>query len=197
MPKRRSWNASQDHAPAAPASAAQATAREDLLDNGSDLLFRQFLHDAFSIGAQLQMVREVFGSIIGLSGPQYQMLIVVAQLQDTGQEVTVNALAHRLHVTGPFVTAETNKLKKMGRLTKTQGAADRRSVLLAITDAGRADLQRLAPILRAVNNEIFRDLSRADYERLRPIFSKLVVALEDARLLAETLRRKAITEAAA
>lgn len=166
------------------------TIREDLLDEGSDWLFRQFLHDAFSIGAQLEIVRETFGAIIGLSGPQYQMLIVIAHLQDDGQAVTVNALAARLHVSGTFVTAETNKLRKMGRLEKTPSETDRRSVLLSITAKGRADLARLAPILLTVNNEIFRDVSRAEYETMRRVFASLVQSLDDARLLAETLRRK-------
>lgn len=179
----------------APAS-VYAITREELLEGSSDLLFRQFLHDAFSIGAQLQMVREIFGSIIGLSGPQYQMMIDIALLQDAGQEVTVNLLASRLHVTGPFITAQTNHLRKTGRITKTPSIMDRRNVLLAITDAGLADLQRLAPILRAVNTEIFRDLTKEDYERLRRIFSQLVAALEDARLLAESLRRRATIDPA-
>ena len=52
--------------------------RPELLDGGSDQIFRQFVHDALAFSARLLAVRDGYGKAIGISGPQYTLLISIA-----------------------------------------------------------------------------------------------------------------------
>jgi DNA-binding MarR family transcriptional regulator len=162
--------------------------RPSLLEDGSDDAFRQLLQDMLSVTARLQGIRDMFGTIAGVSGPQYSMMIAISHQEKLGVPVTVSGLAGHLHVSGPFITAEAKKLEKAGLLAKTPNPTDRRSVFLTLTDRGNALIDGIRPIVRAGNDEIFRDISASDFKVLRQVMAALVPRLDDA--LALTQRRK-------
>ena len=59
----------------------------------------------------LEVARDYFGRRINLSGPQYHLLMTVAQLQGaTG--VSVGSVAQAMHVSSSFITSETGKLSE-------------------------------------------------------------------------------------
>ena len=43
--------------------------RPELLSDGSDIVFRQFVHDALAFAARLLAVRDGYGKVMGISGP--------------------------------------------------------------------------------------------------------------------------------
>ena len=65
-----------------------------LLDRGSDKRFRQLVYDLLTLSVRMEMVREHLGRQMGITGPQYCVLVAVAHLQGEAG-VSVGALAKR------------------------------------------------------------------------------------------------------
>ena len=171
-------------------SSDASTSLRDLLDDGSDYRFRALIQDLFGLSARLERVREQFAAMAGVSGPQYSMMIAIARLAGDGGGVTVGELARHLHVSGTFATAESKKLEAVGYLARVANPADRRSVLLRLTAAGRALMDDLLPVVRAVNDELFRGMGRGEFEIVSREVAALVESCGDALLVAESYRRK-------
>lgn len=158
--------------------------RPQLMVDGSDIAFRQFVHDTLAFSARLQAVRGQLGAVIGLSGTQYTVLIAIAHLSGNDQKVGVNQVAEHLHFSGAFITIEINKLVASGLVEKDTDEHDRRRVILTITPKARALLNELAPVQRPVNDMLFRAMSAADFERTRKLMTDMVQAADEAiRLL--------------
>ena len=125
-----------------------------LLDRGSDRQFRGLVQDLLTVARRLEMARDYFGRLINVTGPQYHLLMTVAQLQGA-LGVSVGTVAQTMHVSSAFVTSETGKLSVLGLLRKRPNPEDRRGALLSLTQAGRMKMDRLIPEIRAVNDLFF------------------------------------------
>lgn len=156
--------------------------RSALLKNGEDHELRQLLYEVTALSARIEAMRAQFSKRLGISSPQYSILLYVAQNQ--GQDgLTLTAIAEALHVSGPHVTKESKALVEMGLLQKRPNPADGRSSLLQSTKKSDHAIAELAPILRAVNDSLFQSLST---ER----FTELVSSVHDTLLDADrTLAR--------
>jgi len=153
--------------------AAQTVNAPQFLSDGTDILFRQFVHDALAFASRLQAVRDGFARLIGLTGVQYTILISIYHLEFE-QRVGVNTVAEHLHLSGTFVTTETNKLEARGLVTKTRDADDRRRINLRTTEGARDRLSRLASVQSHVNDVHFGPLTAEDFELMRYIMPDLV-----------------------
>jgi DNA-binding MarR family transcriptional regulator len=111
------------------------------------------------------MARDYFGHLINVTGPQYHLLMAVAQLQGA-LGVSVGTVAHAMHVSSAFVTAETGKLSAVGLLRKIPNPQDRRGALLSLTHAGQLKMDRLVPEIRAVNDLFFGKLDARSFSQL-------------------------------
>jgi DNA-binding MarR family transcriptional regulator len=107
------------------------------LVDGSDAEFRRLANGLLPFAARLLSIRDGFGSIVGLTGVQYSLARSIAHLS-MHDDVTVNQLAEHLHLhlSGAFVTVETNKLKKLGLIDKNVNPDDKRKMRLTMTAAG-------------------------------------------------------------
>ena len=146
--------------------------RPELQVQGSDQEFRALVHGMLAFAARLEAVRSGFGSIIGLTGIQYTILISVAHLEEQGG-VSVNTISAHLRVSGPFITIETNKLLGVGLLTKRQDVKDRRRVCLRVTRKGRDLLGKLAPIQVQVNDILFGFLDATQFRQLHGMVDEM------------------------
>lgn len=159
-------------------------AKPDLLDEGSDLRFRDLLYDLFAFGSRLEEARSRFASYIGLTPPQYLILIAVGR-GTPEREFGVAQVAERLHLSGAFVTIEVNKLVKGGLVEKRPHPNDRRRVNLSVTEIGFGKLERLASLQRPVNDALFGSLDRKAFETLSEIMHRLARGSEQAIHLAD------------
>jgi MarR family transcriptional regulator, organic hydroperoxide resistance regulator len=156
------------------AAALPATAsRQVLLDGGSDDRFRQLVYDLLTISVRMETAREHLARRLGVSGPQYSILMAIARLQGL-HGVRVGTVARALHVTSAFIATETGRLARLGLLSKNPNPKDRRGILLALTPRGQAALVRLGPEIRAVNDDFFRPLDRAAFQALASAAAALV-----------------------
>lgn len=158
-----------------------SVSRPPLLDgDGRDRTFRATVYDLLTVGARMEAVRDRLAAAMGVTGPQYAILMAVAHAQDEDGGAGVRAIARRLHVSGPFVTAQVNRLVADGLVAKEPNPADGRGVILRLTKRGRAAVERTAPAIRGANDRFFAPLDREDFEALSDIAVRLVDSSEAA-----------------
>ena len=161
--------------------------RAALLTRGSDAEFRQLIHDLIAYGHRLDACRDAFAEIIGVSGAQYEILMLVSRADG----LAVGEVAERLHRSGAFITIEANKLAQRGLLEKASDPADGRRVLLRMTAKSVALVERLAPYQRKINDVLFEFLDAKRFKQLRALSSDLVACGDRAITMLELLLHEA------
>ncbi|HTY57062.1 MAG TPA: MarR family winged helix-turn-helix transcriptional regulator [Candidatus Binataceae bacterium] len=162
--------------------------RSALLLGGSDRKFRDFLHALLTFSHQVRDVLGIFAEVMGVSSPQYELLINIRYLED-GEGVNITRLAAALHCSGAFVTTEVGKLVAAGLVDKRRDSHDRRCVVLRLTERCRARFEALAALQRPVNDALFGCLRAADLARLVEMAPALMDCGDRGRALARYLVR--------
>jgi MarR family transcriptional regulator, organic hydroperoxide resistance regulator len=85
-------------------------------------------------------------------------------------------VAAQLHLSGAFVTTETNRLHEMALLKKQQDSKDRRRVLLSVTPEGRELLSSLTPIQVPVNDALFEFLKPGPFRKICEMLNSVTAA---------------------
>lgn len=155
------------------AIAPSTVARPELMHEGSDDLFRHFIHDFLAFSERVHSVRNKFAELIELSGVQYTTLVSIAHLEPT-QNVSVKVVAEHLHLSGAFLTTVTNQLEAKGLIRKTRDKSDKRRLSLSTTAQCRRALETLSPVQQQVNDELFAGLTTREFRTLAEIISRLV-----------------------
>jgi DNA-binding MarR family transcriptional regulator len=177
---------------AAPVAAPLTVSHPPLLPRGSDRRFRHLLADFLTVATQLELVRSHLGGRVGLTGPQYSILMAIAHLQgDRGVPagIPVGRVAEQLHVSSAFVTAETGKLARRGLLQKRPNPDDGRGVLLGLTASGHGCVAALAPEVRQVNDLFFGALDGPRFEALSAVMADMVGSAAKALAHIEAIER--------
>jgi MarR family transcriptional regulator, organic hydroperoxide resistance regulator len=144
-----------------------------MLEHGCDRRFRVLVNDLFTIAHRMEIVRAHLGSRMGISGPQYSVLIAVAHLQGE-RGVSVGAVAQAMHVTSAFIASESGKLAQRKLLLKRPNPHDGRSVLLSLAPGGRRKLDRIASEIRSINDLFFGELDASSFAGLSRASAALV-----------------------
>lgn len=121
----------------------------------------------------METVKRYLGERLGLTAPQYTIMMAIAELQGKSG-VSVGRVGEYLHVTGTWVTMESGKLLKKGLLEKHSDLQDRRLSLLSLAPPGVKAIQSLLPELQQINDVFFELDSRPEFERLCKTLGKLV-----------------------
>ena|SRR5690349_9251201 len=144
--------------------------RPALLVRGSDREFRGLIHDLIAYGHRLDACRDAFAAIAGVSGAQYEILMLVSRTDG----LSVGDIAARLHRSGAFITIESGRLVERGLLAKASDPKDGRRVLLKRTPRTLQVLRRMAPQQRRVNDVLFECLDARRFRGLRALAAELV-----------------------
>ena len=161
--------------------------RPALLARGSDAEFRGLIHDLIAYGHKLDACRDAFAAIAGISGAQYEILMLVSRADGR----SVGEVAARLHRSGAFITIEANQLVAQGILQKTADPADGRRVLLKNTLKGFELLERIAPYQRRINDVLFGFVDAKRFRELRALAGELVARGDRAVAMLELLLHEA------
>ena len=161
--------------------------RPALLSAGSDAAFRGLIHDLIAYGHKLDACRDGFAAIAGISGVQYEILMLVSRAEG----LSIGEVAARLHRSGAFITIEANKLAAAGILDKTADPADGRKVLLKMNAKSEALLERMAPYQRRINDILFESLDAKRFRALRALAAELVADGDRAVALLDYLKQEA------
>ncbi len=159
----------------APFHLALSASLVELLDEGgkTDHRFRQLLYDFSTLGASLEVARAYLASQLGISPPQYNIAMIVANHQNTGG-ISVTDVARRLHVSTAFITLEAGSLEQAGLIEKKPNPKDRRGVFLRLSRRGESLVESIGPERQRVNDHLFGSLTAKDFRRLSETLSSLL-----------------------
>jgi MarR family transcriptional regulator, organic hydroperoxide resistance regulator len=161
----------------------QSKKRSKLLSSRAEALIREYIWEAFAISTHMDEVRESLATRIGISGPQWLILMAIDYL-DQGTGVQVGNVSAQIHVNSTFVTTQTKRLEELGFVSRSISPSDRRVVLLSLTKVGCSKLASVASHRQFINESIFSDLSEGELAdlvqvsgRIRRRFEKAVRVL--------------------
>jgi DNA-binding MarR family transcriptional regulator len=144
---------------------------------------RRFAWVIDSVGVHLEELRYFWAKALGISGPQWMILMALFDL-DEKDGVPVNVVSKKLHVDSSFVTTQSKQLEKKGFLRRKTSTEDARIVQMSLTDKTYKHLAGLAAQQEALNRFIFAELSDKQLDELINTLSGLQHRLEKARLKA-------------
>ncbi len=150
-------------------------------------VIRRFTWVIASIDVHLEELRYFWAKALGISGPQWLILMALVDLdQDDG--VPVNAVSKKLHVNSSFVTTQSKLLEKKGFLRRKTSAEDARIVKMSLTDKTYKHLSSLDSQREALNEFIFADLKDKQISELTETLQRLQNRLEKAilKMVADT-----------
>lgn len=113
---------------------------------------------------RLRGLEDAFFETYELTGQQYNVL----RLLRAGNLPTLQ-LAQRLVSRAPDITRMVDALEKRGLVTRERKPENRRTVLVAITEAGRTLLREIAGPLRACHEHQLGHLTEAQLTQLREL----------------------------
>jgi MarR family transcriptional regulator, organic hydroperoxide resistance regulator len=126
-------------------------------DQSQDIV-RRFLWDLASINVHLDEVRSFWAHTLGISGPQWMILMAVAEL-DRGQGVPVKDVSTILHVDPSFVTTQSKVLEKYGFVRRITSGYDARVVLMSLSDKACKHVANLSSRQELLDQFIFADFN--------------------------------------
>ena len=110
-----------------------------------------------------------------LSGTAKQALAVI---EGAGEPLEPSVIAERLIITTGSMTSMLNTLERRALIRRMPHPDDRRKLLVAITDEGRAVVDELLPSLHRRERTIIRAaLTRAEQRQLRTLLAKVQAAV--------------------
>jgi DNA-binding MarR family transcriptional regulator len=142
---------------------------------------RRFAWVINSVGVHLEELRYFWAKALGISGPQWMILMALADLDDK-DGIPVNVVSKKLHVDPSFVTTQSKLLEKKGFLRRKTSTEDARIVLMSLTDKTYKQMAGLAAQQEALNEFIFAELSNKQLDELIDTLSGLRNRLEKGRL---------------
>jgi DNA-binding MarR family transcriptional regulator len=156
-----------------------STTRAPLLIDGTDRRFRRFIDNFVRLSARLQTLRAALAKGMGMTPPQYNILMILARVEAPEGE-TMSSIAKRLDVSLSFVVSETRILKRLGLIELRRNPEDGRSVLATVTRAGYARLARAAPKIQRVNDLLFSNLTRLELIAMDKTIARILKGSEAA-----------------
>src|SRR5712691_4305585 len=159
---------------------AKRAASNELAAKNQDIV-RRFAWEIVSINVHLQEIRYFWAKTLGISGPQWMILMALADM-DKSDGVPVNAVSKKLHVDSSFITTQSKVLEKKGFLRRKTSTEDARIVQMSLTDKTYKHLASLASQQEALNDFIFAEFDDRQLDELTDKLSTLKNRLEKACL---------------
>src|SRR5258707_10615524 len=144
-------------------------------------LVRRFTWEIASINVHLHELRYFWAKTLGVSGPQWMILMALADL-DQGEGVPVKVVSKMLHVDPSFVTTQSKMLEKKGFMRRKTSEDDGRIVQMSLTDKTYKHIASLASQQEELNNFIFAEFSDRELSEFTGKLTSLKNRLEKASL---------------
>jgi len=141
----------------------------------------RFAWEIAAINVHLQEIRYFWAKALGISGPQWMILMALADL-DQGEGVPVKVVSKMLHVDPSFVTTQSKMLEKKGFMRRKTSEDDARIVQMSLTDKTYKHIASLASQQEALNEFIFAEFSDRELTEFTGKLAMLKNRLEKACL---------------
>jgi DNA-binding MarR family transcriptional regulator len=144
-------------------------------------IIRKFAWEVASINVHLEKIRYFWAKNLGISGPQWMILMALADL-DQGQGVPVKDVSRMLHVDPSFVTTQSKIMEKKGFLRRKTSGDDARVVQMSLSDKAYKLLANLSSPQEELDDFIFAEFSDDELEAINDKLTTLKKRLEKACL---------------
>lgn len=138
-----------------------------------------FVWNILEIHSYLETIHRAWAELLGISEPQWLILMAVDEL-DTGEGVSGVDLSAKLRVHPAFVTTQTKSLERAGLLARLPSPSDARFVLMSLTPKARSEIARLADKREALQASLFGPLGAGVLEDLNARLDAIRKAAERA-----------------
>lgn len=127
------------------------------------------------VAALLEARSEAALAVDGLSRGEFDVLTA---LRRAGRPLRASEVSTITAASGAAITKRADVLVHAGLVERSIPSRDRRGVLLALTDTGRAAVDRLMPAHLAREAEVLDGLTAAEADRLAALLSRVLVRIE-------------------
>ena len=134
------------------------------------------------IGRITQLQREVYlaqratFARHGLDAPSFDVLAALRRIGEPYQ-LTPTALMRTALVTSGAITQRLDRLEERGLITRERSEDDGRAVVVTLTEAGRAALDKALPDHLETERQLLDGLSSTDLAHLADLLRRLLVGL--------------------
>lgn len=142
-------------------------------DNAKDLLSldRQLCFALYSASLAMTKLYKPLLAPLGLTYPQYLVMMVLWERDQASESLTVNELGQRLHLDSGTLTPLLKRLETAGLLQRRRDQGDERKVRLVLSGAGRSLKAQAESVPRAIGCQL--DMSAQDIVSLRTTLGQL------------------------
>lgn len=144
-------------------------------------IIKRFTWEISSINMYLEELRQFWARTLGISGPQWMILMAISDL-DKDDGVPVNVVSKLLHVDPSFVTTQSKLLEKKGLLRRKPSPTDARVVRMSLTDKTQKHVASLAEQHKAIREFVFEDFDENELMEFTAKLATLKNRLEKACL---------------
>lgn len=145
-------------------------------------IVRQVVWDIASINVHLDEIRHFWAKELGISGPQWMILMAIGDL-DRGTGVSVKEVSAMLHVDPSFVTTQSKMLEKNGFMRRVPSTEDARVVLMSLSDKASKKIALLSSRRDDLSAFVFSGFDEASLKDIGDQLSTLKGRLEKATLM--------------
>lgn len=138
---------------------SKAGTRQRTIENFE--IIKRFTLEIYSISSHLGEVHQIWGKGLGISGPQWMILIAVSDL-DKGDGVPVNVVSKLLRVDSSFVAPQSKVLERKGLLRRVSSSVDARVVKMSLTKITRKHLASLGEQFSAIREFVFEEFDEKE-----------------------------------
>jgi DNA-binding MarR family transcriptional regulator len=124
--------------------------------------------------AGLAVLGELDRCIESTFGVSHPVITALAVVEGAGEPLTPSQISERMLVPSATMTATLDVLEDRGWVVRRPNPADRRSVLVEITAAGRATADQFLPGIRLVERDVMSGLTERENKQLLAILAKVL-----------------------
>ncbi|KQT22788.1 hypothetical protein ASG57_26295 [Bradyrhizobium sp. Leaf396] len=123
-------------------------------------LVEQIVRAVRSVDVLISKVQTAWASKMGLTVPQWNMLVVIAEAHQCGG-LQVKSVAEALRVNGSFIVNQSRPLEELGLIRRKSSSTDKRLVYLSATPKALKDLAGIQSSRDAVTASIKKEMGEA------------------------------------
>ncbi len=156
----------------------------ELLIDGSDDEFRDFMTQLFAVSSRLQTMRRSVGRAMSLNASQFSILLAVWHLKKE-KGIGIREIGNYLHIAPAHITAEVGQLVAKNLLDKTSDPRDNRAVCITTTNRSDELLDQHSEYLCAINDQLFAGMTREQFQTVFDFLNRFILQSDLALILAE------------
>ena len=133
-----------------------------------------------STSIRLDELRSIWAKMIGITGPQWMIMTVLANAEDRSVGLPVGAVSKVLRVDQSFVVTQSKLLEKKNLLRRKSSTEDARVVNLSLTEHAKKQMANLSAQRKELNEFVYAELDLRELQQLTGKMDSIKSRLEKA-----------------